>query len=46
MSAGEVREISDQYLIEDLTKAGYIEEVKEGKKTKNAPKGEKSEGKN
>lgn len=32
MTEGEVREISDQSLVMDLLKAGYIEEVKSEKK--------------
>lgn len=35
MSKGQVREIKDNVIIEDLLKAGYIEEIKPTKKKKN-----------
>ena len=38
MAEGEVREISDKALIDDLTKAGYITEVKADDKPKAKPK--------
>lgn len=38
MAEGEVREISDRALIDDLTKAGYITEVKADDKPKAKPK--------
>ena len=34
MSKGQVREINDKVVVEDLLKAGYIEEVKPTKKKK------------
>lgn len=34
MSLGDVREISDKDIVKDLLKAGYIEELKEMKITK------------
>jgi hypothetical protein len=40
MAEGEVREISDKALIDDLTKAGYIKEVKADNKAK--PKAKKT----
>ena len=38
MAEGEVREISDKALIDDLTDAGYITEVKADNKAKPKPK--------
>lgn len=35
MAMGEVREISDPSIVKDLLQAGYIEEVREEKKTAN-----------
>lgn len=43
MSLGDVREISDKYVVKDLLKAGYIEELKETK-TKKEVKGKKGGG--
>lgn len=44
MGVGEVREISDEYLIKDLLRAGYIVEAEgENKPKKDVPK--KSKGK-
>lgn len=40
MSEGEVREIKDEYLIADLTKAGYIAPIEKPKKSKTSKKGE------
>lgn len=34
MSAGEEKEINDNFIIDDLIKVGYIEEVKKKKKVK------------
>lgn len=34
MSKGEEKDINDKFIIEDLIKAGYIEEVKSKKKVK------------
>ncbi len=33
MTMGEVRDISDKSIVTDLLKAGYVEEIKEEKKT-------------
>jgi hypothetical protein len=33
MTMGEIRDISDKSIVTDLLKAGYVEEIKEEKKT-------------
>ena len=38
MSIGQIREIEDKTLLSDLLQAGYVEEVKEVKDEKTAPK--------
>ena len=42
MTMGEIRDISDKSIVTDLLKAGYVEEIKEEKKTvkKTVEKGE------
>ena len=34
MAKGEVKEIKDKYVLDDLLKAGYVEAVEKPKKTK------------
>lgn len=46
MAGGEVREISDQTLVNDLLKAGYITEHKEDKVSDKPEKKTKRKGKN
>ena len=40
MSKGEVKEINDKTLVDDLTKAKYIEPIEKPKKEKTSKKGE------
>lgn len=43
MAKGQVREINDKAIVEDLLKAGYIEEIKSAKEVKPTKKKQEEE---